>query len=351
MTPALDTSAALAIGAALGALLSALLTALAIVYARRRSMLDLPGRRRSHDVPTPRGGGIAIVAALLAAVVGLVLVGALETRAASGFGVGLLLVAAVGWIDDHRGLSVRARLVVHFAAAALLVASLPSAGAPQDGLAGAAQVALQVLLLASAVNFWNFIDGINGLVASQSAWIAAVLVVAFGLVGAWPWAMLAAVFGGACLGFLPFNFPRARIFLGDVGSGGLGFACGALLLVAVGDGALPAWSALLVASAMALDAGLTLLSRMLRGRRWYTAHREHLYQWMVRSGLSHAQTTSIYFIWNLMLVLPLLWISQRHPPAAPFALGLALLAGATAWSAGKRGALGRVGARRSRGRG
>lgn len=342
MTLTFETPAALIFGAALAALSCALLTMLAIVYARRRSMLDLPGRRRSHGVPTPRGGGIAIVAVLLAAVVGFAWCGEFETRIAFGFGSGLLLVAVVGWIDDHRGLSAVVRLVAHFAAAALLVASMSQANPEPGGVPGGARIALQILLVASAVNFWNFIDGINGLAASQSLWIAAVLVVAFGVSGAWPWAMLAAVLGGACLAFLPFNFPRARVFLGDVGSGGLGFACGALLLIAESVGALSVWSALLVASAMLLDAGLTLLSRMLRGRRWYTAHREHLYQWMVRSGRSHAQTTSIYLAWNLMLVLPLLWISQRHPPLAPIALGLAWVAGAMAWVAGKRGARRRV---------
>jgi UDP-N-acetylmuramyl pentapeptide phosphotransferase/UDP-N-acetylglucosamine-1-phosphate transferase len=255
-------------------------------------------------------------------------------RIGAGFGGGLALVAAVGWMDDHRPMRVSTRLAVHFIAAIGFVAALPRYGAM--GIDTWLIAALQVFLLASAINFWNFMDGINGLIATQSATVAVMLFALFVSFGIFSWSVLTAVLAGACLGFLPFNFPRARIFLGDVGSGGLGFGCGALLLLATSIGALHWLGALLLGSVVFLDAGLTLLGRMTRGRRWYNAHREHLYQWLVRRGRSHARVTSLYLLWNLLVVLPVLLLMRSTPAWSP-ALGVSALgAGAAAWWLARR---------------
>jgi UDP-N-acetylmuramyl pentapeptide phosphotransferase/UDP-N-acetylglucosamine-1-phosphate transferase len=129
--------------------------------------------------------------------------------------------------------------------------------------------------------------------------------------------------------------------MGDVGSGALGFALGVLAVHAHAIAVADAWTLLLIACVPLLDAGLTLSSRVLRGRRWYTAHREHLYQWLVRSGFSHARTTLLYLSWLLIVILPLLLLRS----AAGFSPGLCLLGlllGTGAWFAGKRFALRRV---------
>lgn len=318
----------------LALLASALLTWAALAYAKRRALYDAPGQRRSHAVPTPRGGGIAIVVVTLATCGWLMLGNFIPLRIGAGFAGGLALVAAVGWMDDHRPMRVSTRLAVHFVASIGFVAALPRYG--PAGVETWAIAALQVLLLASAINFWNFMDGINGLIATQSATVGAALFAVFAALGIFSWSVLAAALAGACLGFLPFNFPRARIFLGDVGSGGIGFACGALLLLAVSIGALHWLGALLLASVVFLDAGLTLLGRMARGRRWYNAHREHLYQWLVRRGRSHARVTSLYLLWNLLVVLPVLVLMRSTPAWSP-ALGAAALgAGAGAWWLARR---------------
>lgn len=324
------------------AFLSATMTVAALAYARRRTMLDQPGRRRSHTIATPRGGGIGIVLAVLVATLWLAAEGSLPISTAGAFALALVLVAAVGWIDDHRPLSAGLRLAVHFLASGVLVSQLPAVAGEAGSWNDWVRVALQVLLLATAINFWNFMDGIDGLIATQSTWVATCAMLAFGLAGLWAWALLAGALAGACLGFLPFNFPRARIFLGDVGSGGLGFACGGLLLLAESTHSLTLWNALLITSALLLDAGFTLANRMLRGRRWYNPHREHLYQWLVRSGPSHAQVTWLYLSWNLILVLPLLWLSHENPGVAPLLALAVLLAGMAAWHLGKRAARDRV---------
>jgi UDP-N-acetylmuramyl pentapeptide phosphotransferase/UDP-N-acetylglucosamine-1-phosphate transferase len=325
------------------ALVSAILTFAALIYARRRSLLDLPGRRRSHVAATPRGGGIAIVLVVVASCLWLSGLPHVTSPLALAFGAGLMLVAAISWIDDHRSLPALVRLAVHTLAAALFVMVLPAPSGVESGPGQATIFALRLLTLVTAINFWNFMDGIDGLVATQSAWVTFCAMLLLSAGGVWIWALLAAIMVAACLGFLPFNFPRARIFLGDVGSGGLGFACGALLLVVASVGAASIWVLLIVASALWIDAGMTLASRMFRGRRWYRAHREHLYQWMVRSGRSHATTTYLYLAWNVILVFPLVWLSHSNPRLAPLVCSGAIALGVVAWCLGKRGALARVG--------
>jgi UDP-N-acetylmuramyl pentapeptide phosphotransferase/UDP-N-acetylglucosamine-1-phosphate transferase len=332
---------AILLGVAAAALASSLLTWLAILYARRRAMLDAPGRRRSHLTPTPRGGGIGVVLVAAAVSGWLANAGLLPAAAGTGFALGTLAVGAIGWLDDHRPLPASLRLLVHLGAA-FGFATVALGASPAAATSAWLCAAAAVFCLTSSVNVWNFMDGINGLVGTQSAWVAGAAMLAFGLDGEWGWSLLSACVAAAALGFLPFNFPHARVFLGDVGSGGLGFACGALLLAAVFGGHVSPWSALLIASALWLDAALTLGYRMLRRRRWYTAHREHLYQWLVRSRLGHPQVTTLYLAWNLLVVLPLLWLAHARPALAPLVLGLAVALGATAWLGAKRSMIGRI---------
>lgn len=269
------------------AALAALATWFARGYALQRRLIDLPDERRSHDVATPRGGGIAIVLALLVATVALSVRFPEQAMLLRLFAAGLLVVAIVGWIDDHRPTSPWWRLAAHAVAAALLALGVVL----QQGdfrLALAAFIASVVL-----TNVWNFMDGINGLASSQALLAAAVLAWAIG--GAWGW--LGAALAAACLGFLPFNFPVARIFLGDVGSGALGHALAALATVAVAHGALSAPLVWLPLSAFLTDAALTLLRRILRREHWWMPHAQHAYQvWARRIG--HGAATAAYAAWT-----------------------------------------------------
>jgi len=301
--------------------LSALVTWLSILYARRRKMLDLPGRRRSHSVPTPRGGGIGIVVSSLVFFCGPFLFAARIADKAFGFAVttALILVAAIGWLDDHRSLSARVRIVVHFVAALVLI-TVPLAGellvmpseyahAVKPDLmlfgVGVALVGAVSLIIVWSINLHNFMDGINGILAYQAVFVFATL----GALTSSPshqssmWYLAAAT-----LGFLPFNFPDAKIFMGDIGSGALGLLIVVAAAMTLNTIHPPFVPALIAVSAFVTDATCTLISRMLRGRRWYSAHREHLYQWMTRTGMSHTRVVLWYSAWNLLIVLPvLLW--------------------------------------------
>lgn len=268
---------------------SAALTWGARHYALRRNLLDQPGERRSHGVATPRGGGIAIVLTLLLSTGVAALIWP-DARVQLGvFGLGLALVAGIGWWDDHRPLPAIRRLLVHVLAAALL------AGLVWQATGNALQAVLALLFATSLINIWNFMDGINGIATTQAVLVG----IAFALVLPAPYGLAGVVLGLACLGFLPFNFPQGRIFMGDVGSGALGYAVAALVCLGSVRTHIN-WLLLLVPlSAFLVDAGFTLLSRMLSGQRWMEPHTQHLYQRLVKGGASHSLVTGLYFVFGL----------------------------------------------------
>jgi UDP-N-acetylmuramyl pentapeptide phosphotransferase/UDP-N-acetylglucosamine-1-phosphate transferase len=268
-------------------------TWLARRYALHRRLLDEPGERRSHVVATPRGGGIAIVIALLSGIGWLVVRAATPSPVLGAAAIGLILVAGVGWVDDHRPLSPWSRLAVHAVAAIGLALGVFA----QDGNIALAIAAFCIAMV--LVNIWNFMDGIDGLATSQAALAAAGYAIYAGA-GTMSWIALGLV--AACAGFLPFNLPRARIFLGDVGSGALGFALAVVLVGVVGQGG-DTWPVLLMPiSAFLIDATLTLVTRMLRGERWWQPHVQHAYQCWVRQTGRHAVVTMAYAGWTLAAI-------------------------------------------------
>lgn len=279
--------------------IAAIATWLARAYAVQRNLLDHPGERRSHATATPRGGGISIVLVLLIAALALAMRDPSRALLWIGFAGGLLLVAGIGWWDDHRPLPAALRLGVHAVAAAVLAIGVFITHG-DAWLAFAAFFAAVIL-----TNVWNFMDGINGLATSQAALVAAGFAA---MLSGSTWGWLGWALVAACLGFLPFNFPRARVFLGDVGSSALGFAIAALLVAAVAEQSTNWPLALVPISGFLVDAGLTLGRRLLRGERWWTAHAQHAYQGWARSAGSHAPVTLGYATWTaagLVIVLGL----------------------------------------------
>lgn len=275
-------------------------TWLARKYALRNHLLDYPGDRRSHQVATPRGGGIAIVGALLVAIGCLILRDRAHAPLLSAIAIGLALVAGIGWADDHRPLSPWSRLAIQGLAAVLLAWGVWHEGG--SALAVACAFVVPMVL----VNVWNFMDGIDGLAVSQALLVA----FAYGiLAGQGVVATLALALAAACLGFLPFNFPKARIFLGDVGSGALGYALAALVVVLASQGGVRAPALLLPLSAFLIDATLTLGMRMVRRERWWLPHTEHAYQrWTRRLG-RHATVTLAYAAWTLTMIVIMLAVN------------------------------------------
>lgn len=270
------------------ALGSAVLVGVVRQLAMHHGVIDHPGERSSHAVPTPRGGGLGLM------LVALVLC-AWRAQSLARWDLYLPLagasaVALIGWIDDRRGLSVRLRLSTHMVAA-LGVGILAAAGAP-SALLWLALLLWWVFWTVASINLVNFMDGINGLVASQ------VMVFALSLALFPPRndvaSYFAVVVAAACLGFLPWNFPRARIFLGDVGSGGLGYVVPLLALLTLRHAGVDFVRAHLPLFPLFGDAVWTIVRRWRRGEPLTQPHRSHLYQRLANGGMGHARVTALY---------------------------------------------------------
>lgn len=269
---------------------SAILAGLVRRYAIAHAVVDIPNERSSHSAPTPRGGGLAIAAVALVGIMALAAAGQLSPRVAIALGGGGLLVAAVGWVDDRRDLPAWPRLAAHIAAAGWLVAWLGGMPALTIGAEavhlGFFGSLLAVLGVTWFVNLYNFMDGIDG--------IAAVEAVVAGTAGALLLAtrqpslgLVSLLLAAGSAGFLAWNWPPARLFMGDVGSGFLGFLFAGIALASENAGAVPALLWFVVLGPFFVDATITLTRRMARGQRWSAPHRTHGYQRAVQSGWSH----------------------------------------------------------------
>jgi UDP-N-acetylmuramyl pentapeptide phosphotransferase/UDP-N-acetylglucosamine-1-phosphate transferase len=270
----------------------------------------------------PRTGGIAIITGIVAA--------ALCLRASSGLIVPAAALAIASYFDDRHALPASARLGMHLLAAS---AFLWLAGAPT------AVAVLFVLLLAIGwiTNLYNFMDGSDGLAGGMA-------VIGFGTYGLAAWlagnaelGLLAWSIAAAAAGFLVFNFPPARIFMGDVGSIPLGFLAGALGVAGWLQGLWPLWFPLAVFAPFIVDASMTLTRRLLRGERVWEAHRQHYYQRLILSGWSHRRTAlSEYGLMVLCGVVALIGLHQS--PAGRFMLlsALALAMALAMWAIDRR---------------
>ncbi len=302
---------------------------------RRRRIVDIPNRRSSHQRPTPRGGGLGLLAGLLAAL------GLAEMLGYAVLDPALLValgaVAVVGWLDDLGGVPWPVRLLVHATAALLVLwrwgplGELPLPAPADLPLGAAAGWAAGLLWMVAVVNITNFLDGIDGFAAGQGLLAGCGLAAAgFGLGAAWLLAVGIAL-AGACLGFLPHNWQPARIFLGDVGSSSLGFLLAAAPWAATGELPVETRGELVFLTAMLLwlflaDGTFTLVRRARRGERLWRAHREHLYQRLVRAGWSHAATTRrLLIVASGPAAAAVVGVTMRLPPFEWLALALAVL--------------------------
>ncbi|MEO8313270.1 MAG: glycosyltransferase family 4 protein [Pseudomonadota bacterium] len=303
--------------AGLALLLSVALTGVVRVYALRAGLLDAPNLRSSHLEPTPRGGGIAIAAVVCLGLAGLAAFNRFDARTVVAIVPAGLAVAIAGFVDDRRGLSPGIRFAIHLGAAILYLVTV--SGPPTLGirwLDSLPWLAFVVTLLGLVwlLNLFNFMDGIDGIAGSELASVS------FGLAlvaclsgGAREPQLLGLLLGSAGIGFLAWNWPPARIFMGDVGSGFAGMVLGMLALQTMRDCDVTAWVPLILLGVFTADATLTLLRRALRGERLYDAHRTHAYQWMSRRWGSHRRVVLGQIAINMLWLLPLALLAQRFP--------------------------------------
>lgn len=319
---------ALAIAAATGLFVALALRPL-IAWLKRRAVWDIPNERSSHSEITPRGGGIAVSGGILLGLAAWFSVA--PDVDGSLLLLGMAVLAIVSWLDDRRGgLPVGLRFGIQVLAVGLVIALLPAERSVTDGLV---PLWLERIVLFLAwlwfTNLFNFMDGINGITGVEMAMVGTGLAIVNGhamvntdpgLIGA-P-ALIAAAAG---LGFLPWNWGRAKVFLGDVGSVPAGYILGGLLVLLALQGA---WAAALILPMYYwMDATITLLRRLLRGEKIWQAHRSHFYQQGARRLDSHAAVSLRIAGLNVILI-GLALASLHSWPVALAAVGLAMLASA-----------------------
>ena len=313
---------------------SFLLTGWLLRFGLLRNLMDVPNARSSHTAPTPRGGGLAIVSVVLAALPLLWWRGALPAAALWATLGGGGLVGVVGWLDDRGHVAARWRLLTHLVAASWALAWL--GGPPPLGLpgveAGFAWVAygLALLYLVWLLNLYNFMDGIDGIAGIEAVTVSLGGIVLYRLSpsggndGTVPLLLASAVSG-----FLVWNFPRARIFMGDCGSGFIGLLLGMVSVQAGWVAAELFWGWVILIGAFVADATVTLLRRLLRRERVYEAHRGHAYQRAALRLGSHVPVTLAFGAVNLLWLLPiaaLVVVGRLHT-----AVGVALAYAPLVW--------------------
>ena len=296
--------------------LTALLTWGWIKIAQTKKIHDTPERRRLHQTQIPRAGGISIALVMIAVSTFFFLTsdpGSYWPLVCSA----IILYSVLGFWDDLKPLRSKTKLLLHVLTAVIIF--LIAIFFLSSSLMTSITIAIAYLLF---VNIWNFMDGSNGLVAMQS------LIVVIGFIVLSNFSVCTYYFALAlavcCLGFLPFNFPVARVFLGDVGSHVLGAAVMSLAVLAYDERQWKLLEILCLTSAMWIDAGLTFIRRGFRGFKVTQAHRSHLYQYAIRIGNSHAVVCWYYAAWTLAMI-AIIGFSRQWPDSHQQILLLALI--------------------------
>ncbi len=308
--------------------LSSLLTGVFTWHARRRGMLDIPHERRSHTVPTPRGGGAGIVAALVIVTLLLSHESAAMTYWVHCLLPGFVVLSLVGWWDDRVSLSAPLRFFVQVLVSFYLLWCFRYHGSGTELLS----LLMAGIYLLWMTNLYNFMDGSNGMAGFQGVFAGVMLTWLYFTAGAVEAALVSSLLAGACGGFLPWNLGSARVFMGDVASGSLGFAFAALLIYGVFSGSLTipvAWMVMLV---FMCDSTLTLITRVLKGEQWYNPHKQHLYQRLIVRGWSHGSVLLLYQMVNLVLVAPAIVVAVNYPASATVVASVITLALGLSWS-------------------
>lgn len=289
-------------------LFSTVLTSKMRLYALRHNMLDHPNHRSSHSVPTPRGGGLAFVVVCLVALSFLVLYGEITTRTFVALVGGGFVVAGIGYWDDRRGLSPQVRVLGHLLASTWAIIWL--GGMPPLALGittvhwGLLGHLVGIVGLAWMINLFNFMDGIDGLAGSEAVFVAVAGGTFLMADGSGGLAEVAWMLAAGCIGFLFWNWSPAKIFMGDGGSGFLGFMLASLAIAGAKEHPASLWLWLILLGVFIVDATITLIRRIIQGEKWYEPHRSHAYQHAALCCCSHQRITLSILGINLLWLLP-----------------------------------------------
>ena len=293
-------------------LLSMVLTGVIRRWALSRQLMDIPQSRSAHSVPVPIGGGLSLVMSVLVVSVYCLLGGYISSATFLAL-CGAYAIALIGLIDDFLELGIRLRVALQFVAAIWSLFWIGSVAPINIGGFMLDQVVILNLLglfaLVWLLNLYNFMDGIDGLAGSELL-TTAIFSLAFTLNSEFVGLnLLFAASAGAALGFLIWNWSPAKIFMGDAGSGFVGFLLGLMALFTMQAGLMSLWTWLILLGVFVTDATVTLLGRALTGQRWYEGHAYHGYQHAARHYKSHSKVTITVLVINCVWLGPLAALS------------------------------------------
>ncbi|MBB6521783.1 MraY family glycosyltransferase [Pseudoteredinibacter isoporae] len=299
------------------------------LYALRANVVDVPSARSSHSTTTPRGGGLAIVAASILAALWLWQ----QERLANLWLLAIYLPAGLlglfSFVDDHKPLSRRLRFFVHLACACLLLYLLPKdiylpLAGYQIPIASFWMAPLSVLAITWMINLYNFMDGIDGIAGAEAISVLLGLQTIIYLQGGTLDIQLLSL-SAIALGFLWINWAPAKLFMGDIGSCFLGLILVACACYCAHQYQINLWASLILLAAFIVDASWTLLYRMLTGQAWNEGHRSHSYQILSRKWQSHSSVVCAMLLFNTLWLLPLALLSTKAPEWAAAIFALACL--------------------------
>lgn len=283
------------------------------VYALRRNLVDEVGERSSHARATPRGGGLAIVILSLPIVASLPFWTSLPPTWAMGLAAAGAIVAAAGWVDDHGHVPAGYRLLLHCAAAIVLLALAGPVPLAWLGLGyPPVEWLLSILMVVWLINLFNFMDGIDGIAASEAitVWTGLAIILLTRGTGS-DIAALSLLAAAVVTGFLVWNWAPAKIFMGDVSSGFLGIVSSALVLFCAQLDEGLAAAVLVLLAVFVVDATVTVVRRALRRSPVHEAHRSHAYQILSRTWAGHARVTLVVIAINTVFLLPLAFLAAK----------------------------------------
>ncbi len=294
---------------------------ISIRLAHRVGVMDMPNERSSHALPTPRMGGVPMVAAALLSFGCWAWLATGEMFPVKGLPHAMIFALAMsvlGFWDDLRNLSPLFRFLVQYAAAILVLWAvsflLPKSLPAGWTLPGAAWIVIGAFWVVWMLNLYNFMDGIDGLAGGEAAVSALFFFLVFAYYGESGWAMANIFVAAASMGFLVHNWPPARVFMGDAGSAFLGAFFGMQSVVAPLATPVPFPVLVLPFANFILDTTVTLVRRIWRGEKWYQAHRSHFYQRMTNLGLSHSKVTGVELISVVLSCVAAVWYLRSGLP-------------------------------------
>jgi Fuc2NAc and GlcNAc transferase len=299
----------------------------AIALAEKSGMIAFPGERQSHQNATPTGGGLGLIFSIVMTTLCLELIVSLPFFWWQKVFPGVLLLTIVGWRDDKFPVSPLLRLLIQLAVSMWLIGFGWWDFPWRDMVYWSGAVVAMIWLM----NLYNFMDGSNGMAGFQGVFSGVTMAALFQFGDESSMALVALVVAAGCAGFLPLNFPRARVFMGDASSVPLGFIFAAFAVYGVWTGSISLPLSILIMSVFLVDTTLTLLSRVIRGERWYTAHAQHVYQRLIAQGWTHQRVLVVYQSINVVLVLPAIVLAKIYPQYALVTVALILLFLGACW--------------------